>query len=193
MSPKFLLVAACLTLPFAVSAAEKLNVKPGLWEITSTSKISGIPPLPKDVLDKMSPQQRAQMEASFKAEAAKGPQVDTDRECITKEELEKPFESADAKDCTQTIVTTTRTTQEVRLTCTGEHKGSGLLRISTPTPETMGGTMDLKLGDGKDAMTINAKLKGRWLGPECGDEDEDADSDAAEDDEAADTEEEEEE
>lgn len=193
MSPKMLLVAACLAMP-AVASADKLNVKPGLWEITSTSQISGLPPIPKDVLDKMTPEKRAQMEASFRAEAAKGPQVETDRECITKEELERPFESADAKQCTQTIVTTTRTSQEVRLTCSGEHKGSGLLRVSTPTPETMTGTMDLKLGEGKDAMTINAKLKGHWLGPQCGDEGQDEDANADEDDEAAaDTEEEEEE
>ena len=32
------------------------------------------------------------------------------------------------------------------------------------------GSLDLKLGAGAEAMTINAKLQGRWLSADCGDE-----------------------
>src|SRR5262245_55279313 len=137
MSPKIVVLAACMALPFIAAAAQKLNVKPGLWEVTTVSQMSGRPPLPKELMDKMTPQQLAQMEAAMKAEAAKGPQTDTDRECVTQEELEWPFESADAEECEQTIVTATRTTQEVRLVCTGALQGSGVFRITAPTPETM--------------------------------------------------------
>ena len=122
------------------------------------------------------------MEAAFKKEAEKGPQTETDRECITQQEAEQPFDLGDAKDCQQTVVRTTRTTQEVRLSCTGEYKGTGVLRITTPTPETMTGSLDLQLGDTKDAMKVKSQLKGRWLGPDCGDED-DADDDSRTDDE----------
>ena len=80
------------------------------------------------------------------------------------------------------MVRTTRTTQEVRLSCNGEYKGAGVLRVTTPTPETMTGSLDLQLGDGKDAMKVKSQLKGRWLGPDCGDED-DADDDSRSDDE----------
>lgn len=169
MNSGILLAAACFLVPVA-AAAEKLNVKPGLWEINSTSRISGVPPLPPEVLAKMTPEQRAQMEAAFKAETQKGPQRDVDRECITLEELERPFQSANAENCTQTIVATTRTTQEVRLVCTGEYKGSGVFRVTTPTAETMTGTLDLSMGEAKNAMRIQAKLDGRWLGADCGDE-----------------------
>lgn len=168
------LLCCCLAAPLA-RAADKLDVKPGLWEIVSTHHISGVPPMPKEWLDKVTPEQRAEMETAFKKEAAKGPQTDTERECITKQEAEQPFDVADAKDCTQTIVRTTRTTQEVRLSCTGEFKGAGVLRVTTPTPETMNGTLDLQLGDGKDAMKIKSELRGRWLGADCSDEDEERD------------------
>lgn len=173
MRTRILLIGWCFTAPLAV-AADKLDVKPGLWEITSTNHISGVPPLPKEWQDKVTPQQRAEMQAAFKKEAAKGSQTDVERECITKEEADRPFSVGDAKDCTQTVGRTTRTTQEVKLTCTGEFKGAGLLRVSTPTPETMSGTLDLQLGNGPDSMKIKSQLQGRWLGPDCGDEDEES-------------------
>ena len=181
LSTRIVLLGYCFVAPLAV-AADKLDVKPGLWEITSTHQISGIPPMPKEWQDKVTPEQRAAMETAFKKEAEKGPQTDTERECITKQEAEQPFDVGDARDCTQTVVRTTRTTQEVRLSCTGEFKGTGVLRVTTPTPETMSGLLDLQLGDGKDAMKVHSQLKVRWLGPDCGDED-DEDDDSRTDDE----------
>lgn len=163
-------VLACASLPLLASAAEQLNVKPGLWEITSVTRMSGVPPLPRELMDKMTPQQRAEMAAE-----ASAPSKDTSRECITQKDLERPFQSASTEDCKQTIVTTTRTSQEARLVCSGEHQGSGMLRIATPTPETMNGTLDLKVGEGADAFTIKGQLSGRWLGADCGDEADDED------------------
>jgi hypothetical protein len=179
---QIVLLACCCAAPLA-SAADKLDVKPGLWEITSTHHISGVPPMPKDWQEKVTPEQRAAMEEAFRKEAEKGPQTDTERECITKKEAEQPFDVGDTKDCTQTVVRTTRTTQEVRLTCTGEYKGTGLLRVTTPTPQTMTGSLELQLGEGKDAMKVKSQLEGRWLGPDCGDEDEGDDNGADSDDE----------
>lgn len=178
---RIVLLACCCVAPLAV-AADKLDVKPGLWEITSTHQITGIPPMPKELQGKVTPEQRAAMEAAFRKEAEKGPQTDTDRECITKKQAEKPFDLGDTKDCTQTVVRTTRTTQEVRLSCNGELKGSGVLRVTTPTPETMTGSLDLQMGEGKETMKVKSQLKGRWLGPDCGDED-DSDDDSRTDDE----------
>jgi hypothetical protein len=166
----------CWLAPSA-GAADKLDVKPGLWEITSTHHISGVPPMPKEWQEKVTPEQRAAMETAFKKEAEKGPQTDTERECITQQDAERPFDVADSKDCTQTVVRTTRTTQEVRLSCNGEFKGAGVLRVNTPTPETMTGTLDLQLGDDKDAMKVKSQLSGRWLGPDCGDEEEEEEED----------------
>lgn len=178
-----LLGCCCACAAPLVAAADTLDVKPGLWEITSSHSISGIPPMPKELLDKVTPEQRAEMETAFRKEAAKGPQTDTERECITQKDVEQPFDMGNAKDCTQTVVRTTRTTQEVRLTCKGELKGSGVMRVTTPTPETMTGTLELQLGDGQDAMKVKSQLSGRWLGPDCGDEDEAEDDDSRTDDE----------
>lgn len=179
-------VAALLltTLSAAGAGAERLNVKLGLWEMTSIMRFSGMPPLPKEVMDKMSPEQRAKLAADLKAAAAEEPEPEVSSECITQEDLDKPFNSANADDCTQTIVRTTKTTQEIRMVCTGKIKGSGLFRVTTPTPETMNGTLDLKAGEGPDAFTLKGTIKGRWLGPDCGDEDDGDDLDDDEEDTA---------
>ncbi len=171
-------VAALTMTALSVGAAapERLNVKLGLWEMTSIMRFSGVPPLPKEVLDKMSPQQRAKMIADLKAASQEEPEPETSSECITQEDLDKPFKSANAEDCKQTIVRTTRTSQEIHMVCTGKTAGSGTLKVNTPTPETMNGTIDLKAGDGPDAFVIKGTIKGRWLGADCGDEEDNDDS-----------------
>lgn len=169
--------AALLMVAVTAAGAEKLNVKLGLWEMTSISRVSGMPPLPKEVTDKMTPQQRADMAAKIKAAAEEEPEPEVSSECITQEDLDKPFASANAEECTQTVAYTTRNTQEIRLVCTGKTKGSGVFRVTTPTPETMTGDLQLKVGEGAEVMTISTKLQGRWLGPDCGDEDDSDDID----------------
>ena len=62
--------------------------------------------------------------------------------------LSLPKAMLDKRRCTRTIVSTTRTTQELRLTCTGEVKGSGVLRITTPTPRSTTGVMELEMDRG---------------------------------------------
>lgn len=173
--------------PLAAFSAERLNIKTGLWEIKSILQTSGVLPLPKALLDTLTPEQRAKMAADMKKEAAKGPSMDTSRECITEKDLEQPFSSANAKECRQSVTNTTRTTQEVRIVCDGEIKGGGVLKVTSPTPESMTGSIDLKVGEGPDAFSMNGKLIGRWLGSECTDDD-----DGSSDDEPADDEEDEE-
>jgi hypothetical protein len=161
---------ALMALAWAASAAEKLDIRTGTWEITATTQMSGMP-LSDEMLGKMTPQQRAEVQAAMRAEAAKGPQTEVTRECITTEDVERPFQSASGEDCKQTIVRTTRTAQEARLVCTGEHKGEGLLRVNAANPETMTATLDLRAGDGPNPFTIKSRMQGRWLSAQCDDED----------------------
>jgi hypothetical protein len=173
-------VVGLLLYPALAGAADKLNIKTGLWEIAATTDFSGMPPLPKEMLDKLTPEQRAEMEAAIKKGSGER-ESEVSRECISERDLERPFESANPDECKQEIVRSTRTTQEVQLTCTGEYKGSGTFLITTPTAETMTGVLDLSVGEGPNAMKVKANMKGRWLGPDCGEEaDEDDEADAAE-------------
>lgn len=160
-------------------AAERLDVKTGLWEVRTISRISGMPPLPKEVLDHLTPEQRTQMEKELKAAAGEA-QTELSRECVTEKDLERPFDTADAEECEQTTVRTTRTQQEVRLVCQGDPKGVGTFRINTSDPETMDAELDLTVGEGAQAMRIQAEMAGSWIGPDCGEEGEYEDSDEEE-------------
>lgn len=175
-----LVAAAVATALPAWAAAETLNVKTGLWEITSVTETRGMPPLPKELLNSLTPEQRAKMEAEIRA-GQKNADKDTDRECVTQKDLEQPFQSANTKECKQTIVKSSRTAQEVQIVCSGGIPGSGVFKVSASNPETMSGTLDLKLGEGADAMTIKARLQGRWLSSDCGDEADSDDADADDD------------
>ena len=45
-SSSLLATLAVTLLPLIALSADKLNVRTGLWEITSVSQISGVPPIP---------------------------------------------------------------------------------------------------------------------------------------------------
>ena len=45
----------------AIAANTPLNLKLGLWEDTSQTESSGMPPIPQSVLDTIPPEQRAKM------------------------------------------------------------------------------------------------------------------------------------
>jgi len=157
-------------LPLLGIPAEPLNVKLGLWEITSETRMSGTPQLPQELLDNMTPEQRSAVEAAIAAQADKGPLRDTSRQCITKADIEEPFRAQDIEGCTQTRVANSSTSQEMQLVCTGARSGEGTFSIMTPTPESMTGRFELKVGDGSDAMTIVANMQGKWIAGACEDE-----------------------
>ena len=103
----------------AVWAADKLqplNVKTGLWETTTTRITSGEIPIPAEMLARLTPEQRARMEARMKANSAEKTKTNTSKSCMTKEKLEKAPFSDEQKECTRTIVTSTSSKAEVRFT-----------------------------------------------------------------------------
>ena len=58
----------CLSVELLWAAGSKyqpLNVKTGTWETTRTITVSGRPPISRDMLDHMSPEQRARFEAAM--------------------------------------------------------------------------------------------------------------------------------
>lgn len=193
-SAKAGLALAGLCLPLLAPAAERLNVKLGLWEITSITEANAT--IPKELADTLTPQQRAEIAAQMKARAAKGPRKDVHHECLTQEDLDEPFRPGNDDDdgqCKTSVVSSTRTSQEMRTVCNGKPKAVIAVKMNVPTPESMNGTVDSTLGEGPDASTVKGKLSGRWLSADCGEEaDDPADHDDDAEDEPDDGEEEEE-
>ena len=103
------LALACLSMPLLAPAADRLNVKLGLWEVTTVTQMNGVLPMPKELMDKLTPEQRAKIAADAKANASQPPEKDTSRECITQKDLDEPFRSANAEQCVTSVVSTSRT------------------------------------------------------------------------------------
>lgn len=164
---KSAVISAAVLIPMLVIAADRLNVKTGLWEIVAATDTQGAPAIAEEALANLTPEERAKMESVMKSREAGGPTQHTSKECITEKDLEKPFGSETDESCKTTLVKTTDTMQEANIVCTGERPGKGKLRINTPTPETMNGMIEIKVGAGTEAMTVKTHLTGKWLGASC--------------------------
>ena len=146
-----------------------LNVKTGQWEATVTSETAGQLPIPQEMLDKMSPEQRAKMEAMMKARSGQGARTNTYKSCLKKEDLDKPFASDEQrKSCKQTFVTSSGSQQEIHMECEmGGGKQSGTLKLEALDSGTVKGSMQMVASNGGRSMTINSSFSSKWLGPVC--------------------------
>ena len=169
---KFLLALVVFS-ALALWAADNitpLNVKEGLWEMTVTHSMSGMPAMPDippDVLAKMPPEQRACMEAMMKG----GPSTDVRKECITKEKIEKNSAFSNNRgDCTRTVVNSTGSKLEVKIHCEEKQASTdGTLVLETAGSDHVKGTMQSATNANGHTMNMNFTFSSKYLGPACGD------------------------
>ena len=150
-----------------------LNVKTGEWEVTTSTESSGQLPIPQEMLDKLTPEQRARMEAAMKARGGLSPQSKVRKSCLKKEDLDKPFgNDEDRKSCKQTIVNASSTKQEIHLDCEiGGGKQSGTLKFEAVDSSTVKGVMQMTASNGSRTMNVNSNFSAKWLGPVCSETD----------------------
>jgi len=161
-------VFVALVLASTTTYAEPLDVKLGLWESTTTTEMSGMPPVDTS---KMAPEQKARFEAAMKARQAQGPRTHVHKSCLTKAKLERePFqdEEDNKESCTHTMISSTRTQWHGKLQCT-KPKRVGEVRMEALSRERIKGTIQMSASDANHAMTVHVSIAGRWLGPSCGD------------------------
>lgn len=161
--------AFALALLAVVSAQTPvLDVRLGLWEVTTVSQMGG--DMPAMDLGQMPPAQRAQIEAAMKAAMAQ--HTDTSQECITKEDLDSASfmmqEDDDSMKCKQAFTANTKTRLESNVTCTGERSATGHLRLDAATPTTMKAAMDMTSTEGGKTMKMSVNMTGKWLKADCG-------------------------
>lgn len=161
----------------APAMTDNLNIKPGLWEFTSTSQSKGAPPISaqekaemEKAMANMPPDRRAKMEEAMKAAQGGAGTPHVHKSCVTKEDLSKPLDTGDDKECKKTILKSTSSEQDVRLDCTrGTQKSTGTIHFVANNPESVSGTMDMQMSDTGGAMTVKMNFNGKWLGASCGD------------------------
>jgi len=165
-----LIVFCSLTL-WAADNITPLNVKEGLWEVTVTHSMTGMPAtpnIPPDALAKMPPEQRARIEAMMKGT----PTTDVRKECVTKEKLEKNLAFGNSRgDCTRTVVTSTGHKLEMKVHCEEKQSSTDAqFVIEAIGSDSVKGTNHMVSNTSSGhTMTMDFTFSSKYLGPECGD------------------------
>ena len=170
MRKNILLGVIFLWAPVLLAAGDvrPLNIKTGLWEVTMTSEVSGRPPIPPDVLARMTPEQRAKFEAAMKARASQGSQPKTHTNCITKEKLNKDPFSEERKSCTRTVLASTGSRMDIREVCEDQNgKREMTIRIEAPDSEHVTGSGQVTAAGGNNSMNVSMHFTGKWIGAVC--------------------------
>lgn len=149
---------------------QPLNVKPGLWENTVSITRTGAMPIPPEMLSRLTPDQRARMEQRMKANAAAQSHTVTDKQCVTREDLEKPdlLNFDRRQQCTVKILESTSTTASGKMSCQSEAgKLDGALDVKAPDPEHMNSTWHATVAGNGHTMNVDAKSSSKWLASSC--------------------------
>ncbi len=143
-----------------------VDVKTGEWEATTTQQVSGMPQIPQRILDKMSPEQRAKMEAAFKAQNGK---TTTRRYCVKKEDLSKPLFDNDTNNCKQTLVSGTGRQREIHIECDNPSgKFDGTVRFEALNSENVRITTQVKMnGKAGNSMNMGSTVDAKWVSATC--------------------------
>jgi len=149
---------------------QSLNVKPGLWESTRTINRQGALPIPAEMLNRLTPEQRARMEERMKANSAAHTNTTTEKHCVTKEDLERDrLKLAEAKECTTTVLNSTSTSVKAKLVCDQEGMhATGTLELMAADPEHMNGSYHSTVNADGHTMNVEGNWTSKWLGSSCG-------------------------
>src|SRR5690349_1232796 len=136
-------IGSAFLLLLAFSAASAFDLKPGLWEIATTTESTGAPPIPADFLAKLTPEQQAKFQAAMQARM-NHPRQHTYQKCMTREEIDDPGALLKESDnCKPTILSKSSNSAKVKVICSGEMNSTILYDWHAPTPKTMDGTMNM--------------------------------------------------
>jgi hypothetical protein len=167
-----LMVFSSLTL-WAADGVTPLNLKEGLWEITTTHSMTGMPGIPPETLAKMTPEQRTRVEAAMGQSATGALRTEVRKNCITKEKLEKHMVfDENRKECTRAVVSSTSSKLEMKIHCEGKEQQmitDGIFLVEATSSDSAKGSMHtVSSGNGRK-MNIDVTFTSKYLGPACGD------------------------
>jgi hypothetical protein len=171
-----ILTVGMLAATYVVAAAEPINIRPGLWETTTTgtTTITGKPIGPDAAtLDAMPPDERARVEDFIKKQASGAPVVQTNQSCVTQEQLSKGLASLagdPAPRCKTEVLGQTPTDYHFRQMCIegGVAISHVEVKIHLDSPESATTTVDGTNTSGGRTMTMTSKAASKWISSDCG-------------------------
>lgn len=156
---------AATLISYAGDGSVKLNVKLGLWEVSTSGKAGG--EIPEQMLAQIPPERRAQMIAAIKANVNR---THVYRQCITAEKLKQGFDVQPRRDgCQRTVVSNTSTDMTFREQCSGPEGPQNIeAHLHADSTESVTGTVSASMNRGGQTMTVDNTMLGKWLGASCG-------------------------
>jgi hypothetical protein len=149
----------------------QLNIKLGLWEIKTQPQVNGELPTSDESVAKMTPEQRARMQAAMQAMMAHMQQPRTMKECMTAEKRAQGFDTGndDPTECQQTVGKDTASDFEMTRVCsTAQGNNSTDMKFHAVSSDHVIGTVNAMMSRGTKSITVNSTMEGRWLGSDCG-------------------------
>jgi hypothetical protein len=160
-------------------AEEKIiipNLKDGLWETTMSHSGSGLPGIPPEALAKMTPEQRAQMEAMMKQRGMSSSGGGTAvKSCWTKDKIAKGIAfNQNRENCTFNQTHSSSTHMEFKIHCENNKDGNkttmdGTTMVDVIGSEAVKGTSHIVSNTNGRPMTMDTTFTSRYLGSDCGD------------------------
>jgi hypothetical protein len=154
--------------------AQTLDIKPGLWDLTTTVQMSGaptgMPAMPN--LDKLPPEQRARIEAAMKGMSGTPQKTQS---CVTKEGIDKAIADANSRKnnvCTSKVVSASSSKVEIHMECTPEKsdaKTTGDFTVERVDSDHFKGTGAMKsAGANGRPMDMRWSMTGAFVSADCG-------------------------
>jgi len=168
--PVLVLVVTASAALWAADKVQPLNVKLGLWEVTTTVTTSGQMPVPAGLLEKLTPEQRARIEERIKARPSHPMKETTNKYCLTRERLDKGVNfGEDRKSCTRTMVSSSSSKIDERLECVENGvKSEGKIEFEAIDAENVTGRIQFAATGGDRTINSTSTFNARWISPICG-------------------------
>ncbi len=151
-----------------VTRAEPLNVKPGLWETTTTiEKKRAQQPTN---LDRLTPEQRAKVEAKLAHQVKR--ETHTRKACLSEAKIQsgEAFTgNAHRGACDHKFETQTSRELVAAVECRGANNMVGTVKMHADDSEHMSGVVEMTYGPA-DRMQLYSRsvIESRWIKSDCG-------------------------
>ena len=153
----------------AIAQYQPLNVKTGQWQTTVLVNTGGTLPMPSGQMAKLTPEQRARVEAAMKQASRPKTTAHTNQDCLTQDELSKgtPFKSDDKK-CTQKVLNSSSSKLNVEQDCAEDSMTTKtIMLLEATSPELVKGTGTVTATSEGHTFTSNISFTSQWLSSTC--------------------------
>jgi hypothetical protein len=130
--------------------------------------------MPDSVMQNMTPERRAQVEAMMKNMQERAAQPHTRQHCVTEEQLKRDtaFDDSQRKECKQTVTSNSPSDWEVHAQCSGENgrQSNITAHFHALSSTSVTGVVDMLMsGEGGRSMSMKNTIAAKWLSADCGD------------------------